>query len=392
MNDGVSVVTNLKKWYDGAGKPLDKDGKPMQKTAGLTDKIILFSCCLMILLYQSGFGIDVVIVLVSVIISSLLSFFDSDRIKIAITAGYLVLIHFIPSFIVFLPLIVFDTLFSKYQYINLIGLIPLITAFQTSFTATLTVSAILPLSALLRYRLKERLDMAEKYDRLIDSTREMSIQLKNQNRELIEKQDYEVNVAMLNERNRIAREIHDNVGHLLSSALLQSGALMTINRDEKIADGLERLKDTLDQAMSSIRSSVHELYDDSLDLKARIMKLAEKFTFCKLSCDFQINSNPDRAIKYAFVSIVKEALSNIIRHSDATEASILLREHPALYQLIIRDNGNIKRRFTGKGLGLQNMTDRVEALGGNINIITENGFEIFASVPKEDAYEAAGSR
>lgn len=50
-----------------------------------------------------------------------------------------------------------------------------------------------------------------------DTTKEIAMQLKQQNRDLMEKQDYEINIATLNERNRIAREIHDNVGHLLSA-------------------------------------------------------------------------------------------------------------------------------------------------------------------------------
>jgi signal transduction histidine kinase len=137
--------------------------------------------------------------------------------------------------------------------------------------------------------------------------------------------------------------------------------------------------------MNSIRASVHQLYDESLDLKTQIMDITGRFTFCELSCDYQINGNPDKKIIYAFISVVREALSNIIRHSDATQVSIVLREHPALYQLIIRDNGTAGSSRTDEGMGLRNMKERVEALNGNINILTRNGFEIFISIPKEDS-------
>jgi signal transduction histidine kinase len=116
---------------------------------------------------------------------------------------------------------------------------------------------------------------------LSDKAREMSIQLKKQRSELLENQDIELNLATLNERNRIAREIHDNVGHLLSSAILQAGALLTINHDEKTRDNLETLNDTLSQAMDSIRASVHKLYDESIDLDAQVKELVKKFTFCE---------------------------------------------------------------------------------------------------------------
>lgn len=55
-----------------------------------------------------------------------------------------------------------------------------------------------------------------------------------------------------------------------------------------------------------------------------------------------------REVKYSFISITKEALSNTMRHSDATHVSVLIREHPALYQLCIEDNGSAKSAETCK--------------------------------------------
>ncbi|HHV58939.1 MAG TPA: two-component sensor histidine kinase [Clostridiaceae bacterium] len=213
----------------------------------------------------------------------------------------------------------------------------------------------------------------------------MTIKLENQGRELMEKQDFELNLATLNERNRIAREIHDNVGHLLSSAILQSGALLSICHDKKIKENLKALKDTLDQAMNSIRKSVHQLYDESIDLDTKVREIIGQFTFCDVSYDYSISTNPGRKLKYTFITVVKEALANIIKHSNATHVEIIFREHPAIYQLIIRDNGTVDKFSTDEGMGLKNMTDRVYSLNGNINITAKNGFEIFISVPKEGA-------
>jgi nitrate/nitrite-specific signal transduction histidine kinase len=105
---------------------------------------------------------------------------------------------------------------------------------------------------MLKYWAEEQHKLITKHNELIDSAREMSFQLKKQNQDLIEKQDYELNLATVNERNRIAREIHDNVGHLLSSAILQSAALYTVTKDEKIREGLNSINNTLNEAMSSI--------------------------------------------------------------------------------------------------------------------------------------------
>lgn len=65
----------------------------------------------------------------------------------------------------------------------------------------------------------------------------------------------EIRIATLSERNRIAREIHDNVGHMLSRAILQLGAIMTVYRKDTIYDNLVPIKYSLDTAMNNIRKA-----------------------------------------------------------------------------------------------------------------------------------------
>lgn len=348
----------------------------------LLDKTIIFISCLIIYLSQSDFGINVAIVLVPVIFSGLLSYFDNGKIKLILTIGFSVLCCFTPAITIFMGLIAYDMVFGKLQYFNLFAAIPLIYFSQTSSTQIFFIVIILiTLSILIRYRLKMQGKLHKKLNELADDAGEMSIKLKKQNTDLIEKQDNELYLATLNERNRIARDIHDNVGHLLSSAILQSGALMTINKDEQIAEHLKELNETLNQAMNSIRTSVHKVYEESIDLDVEIRGLIKKFTLCEVDYDYNMYSNPDKKLKYTFISIVKEALSNVIRHSDATKVTIVFNEHPALYQLIIKDNGKVQS--FERGLGLTNMTDRVNSFNGNININTGNGFKIFISIPKK---------
>ena len=71
----------------------------------------------------------------------------------------------------------------------------------------------------------------------------------------MEKQETEVHLATLKERNRIAREIHDNVGHMLSRSILQLGALKALNHDSSLSAPLSELHKTLNTAMDSIRTS-----------------------------------------------------------------------------------------------------------------------------------------
>lgn len=245
-----------------------------------------------------------------------------------------------------------------------------------------------------------------KYDKLItwshnmrDDSTELNMLLAERNKSLLKKQDYEIYNATLKERNRIAREIHDNVGHMLSRSILLTGALKAINKDEKCSEPLNNLHDSLNQAMTSIRNSVHNLHDDSINLKETVEALVKDFAFCEIELTYDIGTDLPREIKYSFISIIKEGLNNIYKHSDATYVSVTLREHPAMYQLIIADNGTAAKNkdFTeyiknisksDSGIGLTNIASRVNMLHGSLQIHTNKGFCIFVTIPKQLPHSA----
>jgi len=221
------------------------------------------------------------------------------------------------------------------------------------------------------------------YKLLRDSSTEAELLMKEKNKELMEKQDYEIHLATLSERNRIAREIHDNVGHMLSRSILQMGALQTIYKDEPLHGQLVAVSDTLNEAMNNIRESVHDLHDESVDLKQSILDATKDIRETRqLALDYDMSAGVPRNVKYCIISIVKEAANNIIKHSDATKVTVILREHPGFYQVLVEDNGTTVANNPNPGIGLRNMADRVESLGGSINFSTNNGFKILISIKK----------
>ena len=226
------------------------------------------------------------------------------------------------------------------------------------------------------------------FHQIQDDSEEHALLLSEKNKALLEKQDYEIYAATLRERNRIAREIHDNVGHVLSRSILMTAACKTINKNDALDPLLGNLEESLNGAMNSIRSSVHDLHDDAVDLEDAIKGLVKDFTFCPVNLTYDMSRQIPREVKYSLISITKEGLSNVMRHSNADSVNILLREHPALYQLCIEDNGTPgngipdiqteadinKEKNTSGGMGLSNIRDRAKALGGTVQITQENGF------------------
>ncbi|MCM1054873.1 MAG: histidine kinase [Bacteroides sp.] len=225
-----------------------------------------------------------------------------------------------------------------------------------------------------------------------DSSVELERLLKRRNRELHENLEYELRINTLNERNRIAREIHDNVGHILSRTLLQTGALCAVCPTEQtfLKNGLEDLRENLDTAMESIRKSVHGIRDESLDIRLELEKITsgikERFD---TDIMYDMTDEMPLKIKLGFIAILKEAVSNIARHSDGDRVQIILREHPALYQLTVYDNGSGKPK--SGGMGLEDMRQRTEDMGGNFGISVNKGFTVFASVKKYDTVKETAS-
>ena len=192
-------------------------------------------------------------------------------------------------------------------------------------------------------------------------------QLAEQNLRLAQAQDNEIHLATLKERNRIAREIHDNVGHMLTRSLLQSGALLIINKDEQLREPLESLKTTLDSAMTSIRESVHDLHDDSIDLKKVIEdSISDVDSRFSVTLDCDVSESMAGNMKLCMIGVIKEGLSNAVKHSTGDKISIIVREHPGFYQLMLEDNGCCTE-IKESGIGLKNMSDRAAALKGTIS-------------------------
>ena len=348
----------------------------------LLDKSVLFILCFVTYLQHNRGTYLVVPVIVALVASALNSYWDRASVKLAVFAALCLTSLVYPLLLFFLPLIAYDVFTTRVQWLAAFALLPLMVHFHDlSADSVISIAIFMALPFLLVRRTSAMQKLRFEYVQLRDSTKEFSIHLQDKNKELLEKQDYEINLATLNERQRIARDIHDNIGHLLTNSILQTGAMLAVCNDEALKERLLVLKQTLGAGMDSIRESIHDLHDESIDLYSEVKKLVDGFTFCEVFLEYDVDGNPERPIKYALLAVLKEGLANIGKHSNATSATITIREHPALYQLIIRDNGTKKSKGT-EGIGLLNIEQRVSALNGIFRVSAEDGFTLFVSLPK----------
>jgi len=356
--------------------------------AVILDKFIIFLFCLFALTVLPNNLFMVICVLVAVAVSSLCFYFQSPKIASILLILYLGLCIFQPLFCIFLPLLLYDVFFYQLKYVGIAGIVVAMQAFRLNQLIVVGLLILIGfIEIIMEYRTQRYDRLLQDYKKLRDSSTELNRYLSHKNKVLIENQDYEIHLATLKERNRIAREIHDNVGHMISRSLLQVGALMTICKDEVVKPNLADLKETLNDAMNSIRESVHDLRDDSIDLHANIKSIIHKFPDYKVNLDYDMSDHVLKSVKYCMIMIIKEAFSNVAKHSNGDSIDIIVREHPVFYQLLIKDNGTNKNNKLSDGMGLENMKTRVAGLNGNITFDRNDGFKIFVSIPKQSGEE-----
>lgn len=366
----------------------------------IVDKTILILFSAFLLFRETEGAYMVIALLVAVFVAALNSFADNRSLIWTTVFLYGVGVLFLPALVWMAPVIFFDA----FAYAAVIPLCLLAAGCIICGGDMSVYSALYLLFGILlgyyMYRKSSKLELLDySVKKVRDDEEERNIFLVEKNRHLIEKQDQEVYVATLKERNRIAREIHDNVGHILTRTILQMGALMTLHKEEPLHAQLTSVKENLDVAMNNVRESVHDLHDESVDLKQVVTEIVDglkgRFDY---RFEYDIHDRVDRKYKYAMIGIIRESIANILKHSHSTDVDIVMREHPGMYQIIVHDYNSVQktaavRKDAAKdmlnkmsksgGIGLQNIQDRVLGLNGHVDISTEHGFRIFVTLPRQ---------
>lgn len=196
-------------------------------------------------------------------------------------------------------------------------------------------------------------------------------------------------MAETRERNRLAREIHDTLGHTLTGITAGADACIEMLEisPEMARKQMERIADAARQGMNEVRRSVSALRPDALErlkLSEALRQLCEEMQQTSRAAvslrletkELRVSADEEDAI----YRIVQESVTNAIRHGQADEVWVDITAAGRTLSIVVQDNG-MGCQTPKPGFGLRHMEERLRLLGGTLRTDGTNGFRIEATIP-----------
>ena len=261
----------------------------------------------------------------------------------------------------------------------LLGLIIIIPAMQQFDTLKAIMTVFFILFFLYgNYILEERRALQEELDEVYQKLSEQRYDLQQAQYKMGTMKE----IFTLQERNRISREIHDSVGHSLSTIIIQLGAISQLAKMENspIQEMSEGLREFATQGLQEVRKIVHDMKPEQMDRKQLDIALEEFFHEVQVNSGIEIQfrkNDPTFALNSeAELSVfrgVQEAITNAMRHGYSTKITVLLMYNQAQLVVTIKDNGQgaTSQELVPKG-GLKSLQERLRREGGVVEMNPSN--------------------
>ncbi len=214
-------------------------------------------------------------------------------------------------------------------------------------------------------------------------------ELKEANRKLEEYARESEKAAETRERNRLAREIHDTLGHSLTGIItgIDACVMLVDIAPEATKAQLKAIANVARQGVKDVRRSVKALRPDaleSLDLKHALIQMMEE-TKRSTSVDiaYEIETKLkgfDKDEEDVIYRIVQESITNAIRHGKADHIEVRIDRNFNMLQIHVKDNGTGCGKIE-KGFGLHHMEERLSMLHGTLSYNGDDGFTVDAQIP-----------
>ncbi len=236
-----------------------------------------------------------------------------------------------------------------------------------------------------------RIELNEK-DKILSLNEQLNtanMDLQQANIQLEEYARESVQMAQTRERNRLAREIHDTLGHALTGIITGIEACMALMdvAPEATKVQLKAISEVARQGVTDVRRSVKALRPDALEKldleKALLQTVEEMCTATSARIEYRCTTrlsgfNEDE--EDIIYRIVQESITNAIRHGKADEIRIQIDREYNMLKIHIKDNG-IGCKTIQKGFGLHHMEERLNMLHGSLAYNGEDGFLVEAQIP-----------
>lgn len=221
---------------------------------------------------------------------------------------------------------------------------------------------------------------------------------KNLYRNLLEKEELEkkyqhdllhssIQVQEL-ERKRIAHDLHDEIGAMLTTSKLYFNQINPVQSEERLAQLNSKMNFLFDEMLANIRRISHDLRPvvlETLGLKIAVEGICENLNEAGLSCDFayEVETNMSKEAEMLIYRILQELIGNTIKHANASNICIeIYTQNNNLLNIHYRDNGSgFNENASSQGLGLKSIASRLSILGGKMNILaSEKGASILMEI------------
>ena len=233
-------------------------------------------------------------------------------------------------------------------------------------------------------------ELAVKEQRAKREVERLVAELKDANDKLRQYANQVEELATLKERNRLAREIHDSLGHYLTVVFMQIEAAMALLEKDRAQslDVLRKAQGLAQKGLAEVRHSVAALRASPADRRSFMESLNTLIEECRVSglpTEFQLVGTPRNlspSAELALYRAAQEALTNVRKHSQAGTATLSLDYSAKNVWLKVHDDGIGATQLT-KGFGLVGMHERVQNLGGEVRITTaaNQGFTLEVGLP-----------
>lgn len=183
-------------------------------------------------------------------------------------------------------------------------------------------------------------------------------------------------ITLLEERNRLAKDLHDTIGHTFTSVImgLDAAAFLQKSSPDKAKEQIERLSHVMRNSLGEIRSQIHQISPngEKEELSSQLKYIVDEFAL-HTNIEIQFEQIGAQAINIStqgtltLIRCLQESLTNAVRHGQANKISITLKEDDSYVVLLIRDNG-IGMSDIHFGFGLSGMKERLDSLQGRFSI------------------------